>query len=156
MKNVTEMVITELEQLMKSFPDLLKAYTEANNILLAKVDELRIYGCFQDAAMNDSIENFGNFTFRHGDKILLLRAAKLTRAKENCEASEQNGDANVEADYSLFKFCNLNAEFPSVSTVVGMFYGAEETVTYRESIAAVKGIPAFLVNYFLFAILNST
>lgn len=76
-KNLTSSIITELEESMHSFPNLLLKYAESNNITLTRMDKLHIYGCFQGDAIIGPTDSFEDFAFRNGDKTLLLQVARL-------------------------------------------------------------------------------
>lgn len=119
----------DLEQAMLSFPDLLAKYTETNNIQLRRMDELRIFGCFQDVATN----GYEDFAFRNGDITLLLNIAKILNAKIK------------EKDHLFFEFCNPNAECITISTVVGTFYGVDSGLTYENGFAALEGMELLIL-----------
>lgn len=108
----------ELEHLMRSFPNFLSKYVEDNNIHLTKTEELRIYECFQDNTMNDSANHFCEFAMRNGDKSLLLNLAQLSAKKHTF--NEKN--VNTDMDYY-----NPNAELVTIQTMVGSFYGSDQS-----------------------------
>lgn len=139
LKNLTLSIILELEQSMRSFPDLLAKYTESNNIQLTITDELQIFGCFQDGAFIAQTNIFGDFAFRNGDKNLLLHVVELINEKIKFERREQDGSLSVIEDYSFFKFCNPNAAFSNISTIVGNFHGGED-INNMDNTDDLKGV----------------
>lgn len=129
----------ELEESMQSFPCLLAKYVGRNNIELTTADELRIFGCFNDGGMINSASNFDSFAFRYSDRKLLTYIAEYIRGKIQRTICGPNGDIFTKEDYSFFKFCNPNAKFPTISTVVGTFYGLEVGSTHKSSTAVLNG-----------------
>lgn len=117
LRKLTSSAIMELEHLMRSFPTFLTKHTEDKNIQLTKTEELRIYKCFQDSTMSDSVNNFQAFAFRNGDKCLLLNLERLATKKHVL---------NGERDSTDIDYCNPNAALATVHTIVGSFYGDDE------------------------------
>lgn len=108
----------ELEYLMRSFPTILTEHADDKNIQLTKTEELRIYKCFQNSTMNDSVNNFREFAFRNGDKNLLLNLKRLA-TKEHV--------INGEHDSTDMDYCNPNALFATLYTMVGNFYCGDDS-----------------------------
>lgn len=73
----------ELEDLIRSFLSFLTKHAEDKNIQLTQTEELRIYECFQDSTMTDSVNNFREFAYRNGDKSLLLSLKRLATIEHN-------------------------------------------------------------------------
>lgn len=95
---------------MGTFPSLLSSYVHKNNIKMTTADELCIYGCFNDTSMIIGQNSFENFAFRPADKIQLSQIAQYINEE-------------IKRDCSSFNFCNPNAQVPTISTIVGKFYG---------------------------------
>lgn len=94
---------------MQSFPITIAEYVDTEFITLTREDELRIYSCFTEHGTERTMNDFKNFTFRHGDKALLLAMAEYIKS----------------ADLSVFYFCDPNAEYETISTSLGLFYVKE-------------------------------
>lgn len=98
---------------MRSFPNTIAKYIDTEFIALTSEEKLRIYSCFTEHSTDRAMNDFQKFTFRHGDKALLLGMAEYIKSVE----------------LSLFYFCNPNAEFKTISTNLGLFYVKGEDST---------------------------
>lgn len=140
MGKLTSDIIMELEHLMRSFPTFLSKHAEDENIPLTKTEELRIYKCFQDSIMTDSVDFFCNFAFRNGDKSLLLCLARLA-TKEHVP--------NGGYDCTDMAYCNPNAIFETLRTMVGNFYcGDENSADVFDGMCELTGGGVFSFNCF--------
>lgn len=110
---------------MRLFPSILANYIDVR-IELTEAEQRRIYGCFNDGGLINSMNNFENFAFRHGDKQLLISIAEYIREKVESRCCGENGEFYIKEDYSFFKLCNPNAKLSTISTMLGVFYGVEE------------------------------
>lgn len=133
LQNLNERILVDLERSMRSLPSLLAEYVKAKDIQMPIDEEFQILGCFNDNGTINLMDRFEEFTFRNGDKKLLLSMAEYIRA--NCE--------------NFPEFCNPNIKLPTISTIIGSFYAREANGTNIDNdINAQQGMKLFSSNFF--------
>lgn len=111
--------IENMECTMRKFPSLLASYVDEHKIKMTTLDKLNIYACFINVATISVGYDFENFAFCPGDKALLLRV--IQRMSE--EITLRITDLSKKKLFPALQFCNPNAQVPTVSTIIGKFYG---------------------------------
>lgn len=102
---------------MRSFHSVLSSMDMTN------MEKQRILSCFDDDGLICAIDGFNKFAFRPGDRTLILRVADYINS----------------TDLTSFNFGNPNAEFMTMSTIIGTLYIAQNKTTTKQIVAKLEG-----------------
>lgn len=102
---------------MRSFHSVISSVDMTN------VEKQRILSCFNDSGSICAIDGFNKFAFRPGDQTLILRVADYINS----------------TDLTSFNLGNPNAEFMTMSTIIGTFYIAQAKTTNKLIMAKLEG-----------------
>lgn len=100
---------------MRTFPSVLASYVDKNRIKMTTMDKFKIYACFINVASISEGYDFEHFAFCPGDKALLRVLQNMMTLRFT--------DISKQKLLSTSQFCNPNAQVPTITTIIGKFYG---------------------------------